>query len=137
MYDVKLINNNVEAYINVTSTDPNAPRITGSIKQGINTIDSFTFDIYPNNPGYTQINPFGYKYSEIFNKLYPNGVIFSIKECLSFHTILTYNLSVGVTISTTNLHISFQSANNIVLFQSCISEKIGGTLHHKKSFFCT
>ena len=58
MYDVKLINNNVETYINVTSTDPNAPRITGSIKQGINTIDSFTFDIYPNNPGYTQINPF-------------------------------------------------------------------------------
>ena len=58
MYDVKLINNNVETYINVTSTDRNAPRITGSIKQGINAIDSFTFDIHPNNPGYTQINPF-------------------------------------------------------------------------------
>lgn len=57
MYDVKLMNNNVETYINVTSTDPNAPRITGSIKQGINVIDSFTFDIYPNNPGYAQINP--------------------------------------------------------------------------------
>ena len=57
MYDVKLINNNVETYINVTSTDQNAPRITGSIKQGINVIDSFTFDIYPNNPGYTEICP--------------------------------------------------------------------------------
>lgn len=57
MYDVKLINNNIETYINITSTDQNAPRITGSIKQGINVIDSFTFDIYPNNPGYTQINP--------------------------------------------------------------------------------
>ena len=57
MYDVKLINNNVETYINVTSTDQNAPRITGSIKQGINVIDSFTFDIYPNNPGYKQIYP--------------------------------------------------------------------------------
>lgn len=57
MYDVKLINNNVETYINVTSTDQKAPRITGSIKKGINVIDSFTFDIYPNNPGYTQINP--------------------------------------------------------------------------------
>lgn len=57
MYDVKLINNNVETYINVTSTDQNAPRITGSIKLGINVIDSFTFDIYPNNPGYTQIFP--------------------------------------------------------------------------------
>ena len=57
MYDVKLINNNVETYINITSTDQNAPRITGSIKQGINVIDSFTFDIYPNNPGYAQLHP--------------------------------------------------------------------------------
>lgn len=57
MYDVKLINHNTETYINVTSTDLGAPRITGSIKQGINTIDSFAFDIYPNNPGYSQINP--------------------------------------------------------------------------------
>ena len=57
MYDIKLINNNIETYINVTSTDRNAPRVTGSIKQGINVIDSFVFDIYPNNPGYTKINP--------------------------------------------------------------------------------
>ena len=57
MYDVKLINNNEEVYINVTSTDQNAPRIVGSIKQGINVIDSFTFDIYPNNPGYLKITP--------------------------------------------------------------------------------
>ena len=57
MYDVKIINNNTETYINITSTNQNAPRITGSIKQGINTINSFTFDIYPDNPGYTQIFP--------------------------------------------------------------------------------
>lgn len=57
MYDVKLINGNVETFINVTSIDPDAPRVTGSIKQGINTIDSFTFDIFPNNPGYTELNP--------------------------------------------------------------------------------
>lgn len=57
MYDVKLINNNEEVYINITSTDQNAPRIVGSIKQGINVIDSFTFDIYPNNPGYLKITP--------------------------------------------------------------------------------
>ena len=56
MYDVKLINDNNETLINVTSTDFNAPRITGSVKLGINSIDSFTFDIFPNNPGYTQIN---------------------------------------------------------------------------------
>ena len=57
MYDVKIINNSEEVYINVTSTDQNAPRIVGSIKQGINVIDSFTFDIYPNNPGYSKITP--------------------------------------------------------------------------------
>ena len=57
MYDVKLINGNIETFINVTSIDPDAPRVTGSIKQGINTIDSFTFDIFPNNPGYTELNP--------------------------------------------------------------------------------
>ena len=56
MYDVKLINGNIETFINVTSTDPDAPRVTGNVKLGINTIDSFTFDIFPNNPGYTQIN---------------------------------------------------------------------------------
>lgn len=57
MYDVKLINNDVATYINVTSTDQDAPRITGTIKQGINVIDSFTFDIYHNNPGYGLLNP--------------------------------------------------------------------------------
>ena len=57
MYDIKLINNGVETYINVTSTIQNAPRVTGSIKLGINMIDSFTFDIYPNNPGYAEIHP--------------------------------------------------------------------------------
>lgn len=58
MYDVKIINNEKETYINVTSTDRKAPRITGKIKQGINTIDSFTFEIYPENPGYTLLSPF-------------------------------------------------------------------------------
>ena len=57
MYDVKIINDNIETFINVTSINPNAPRVTGSIKLGINTIDSFTFEIFPNNPGYSRINP--------------------------------------------------------------------------------
>jgi len=55
MYEVKLINNDEETVINAVSTDVEAPRITGSIKKGINTIDNFTFNILPNNPGYTKI----------------------------------------------------------------------------------
>lgn len=57
MYDVKIINDNTETFINVASTDPGAPRILGTIRQGINSIDSFSFDIYPNNPGYSLLNP--------------------------------------------------------------------------------
>ena len=56
MYLVTIINNNVETVINEISTNtPN--RISGTVKQGINTINSFTFTIYPNNVGYNLINP--------------------------------------------------------------------------------
>ena len=57
MYLVKLINGDKETYINVVSNHPNAPRITGNIKFGINTIDSFTFNILPDNEGYSNIYP--------------------------------------------------------------------------------
>lgn len=57
MYEVKLINDGIETIINAVSTHEKAPRITGSIKLGINVIDSFSFVILPNNPGYTNINP--------------------------------------------------------------------------------
>lgn len=56
MYDVKLINKEVITYINLTSTDKEAPRITGKITKGINVIDSFSFTILANNPGISQIN---------------------------------------------------------------------------------
>lgn len=56
MYLVKLINNNIETYINTVSTLLEANRITGTIKLGINTIDSFVFEIFPNNTGYTEIH---------------------------------------------------------------------------------
>ena len=46
MYEVKLINDDKETIINAVSTHIDAPRITGTIKLGINTIDSFTFNIY-------------------------------------------------------------------------------------------
>lgn len=56
MYLVTIINNNIETIINEISTNtPN--RISGTIKQGINCINSFTFTIYPNNVGYNLINP--------------------------------------------------------------------------------
>ena len=56
MYLVKIENNGVETVINEVSTNSNN-RISGTIKQGINTINSFTFTILPNNTGYNLINP--------------------------------------------------------------------------------
>ncbi|BDU81633.1 phage tail spike protein [Clostridium perfringens] len=57
MYEVVLINNGVETVINAISSNPEAPRIpSGTIKKGINTIDSFNFEIYPQNIGYSKIN---------------------------------------------------------------------------------
>ena len=56
MYLVTIINNNVETVINEVSTNTNN-RVSGTIKQGINTINSFTFTILPNNIGYNLIQP--------------------------------------------------------------------------------
>lgn len=56
MYLVTIINNDVETVINEVSTNTDN-RISGTIKQGINTINSFTFTILPNNIGYNLINP--------------------------------------------------------------------------------
>ena len=56
MYLVTIINNGVETVINEVSTNSNN-RISGTIKQGINTINSFTFTILPNNIGYNLIQP--------------------------------------------------------------------------------
>ena len=56
MYLVTIINNGVETAINEVSTKTDN-RISGTIKQGINTINSFTFTILPNNRGYNLISP--------------------------------------------------------------------------------
>jgi hypothetical protein len=56
MYLVTIANNGVETAINEVSTKTDN-RISGTIKQGINTINSFTFTILPNNIGYNLINP--------------------------------------------------------------------------------
>lgn len=58
IYKVTLINNNTETVINAVSIEQEAPRLkTGTIKQGINTINSFSFSIKPDNPGYALIKP--------------------------------------------------------------------------------
>lgn len=57
MYLVKIINDGVETIINHVSTSNKANRISGTIKKGINCIDSFTFNIFHNNEGYNLIKP--------------------------------------------------------------------------------
>ena len=57
MYVVTIINNNIETIINHVTTNNKSNRISGTIKQGINTINSFTFTIFPNNEGYNLITP--------------------------------------------------------------------------------
>ena len=56
MYLVTIENDGAIDIINEDSTNTNN-RISGTIKQGINTIDSFTFNILPNNVGYDLIKP--------------------------------------------------------------------------------
>lgn len=57
MYQVTIKNEKEETIINALSTDIEAPRLlSGSIKHGINTIDNFTFNISPNNIGYSKLN---------------------------------------------------------------------------------
>ena len=58
MYLVKIINNGEEKTINHAAVNNYSEKITGTIKQGINCIDSFTFTIYPNNIGYHAIFPY-------------------------------------------------------------------------------
>lgn len=55
MYEVKIINGADEKIINAVSTNINAPRISGKCKFGINSIDSFSFPIFPNNHGFNSI----------------------------------------------------------------------------------
>lgn len=67
MYEVVIINDTKEIVINAVNSDKNAPRITGNIKKGINSFDSFTFTIYSNNPAYFKITPFK-TLVKVFNK---------------------------------------------------------------------
>ena len=57
MYLVTIKNDGVETVINEVSVSTEN-RIKGTIKQGINTINTFTFSILPNNVGYDLIKTF-------------------------------------------------------------------------------
>lgn len=58
MYKVTINTIGSTKVIHSPSTSLDAPKLSsGSIKKGINTIDSFQFVILPNNPGYAEIVP--------------------------------------------------------------------------------
>ena len=57
MYKVTIENEGQEILINSHKAFNGAPRLkSAQIKQGINVIDSFSFEILPNNPGYNLLN---------------------------------------------------------------------------------
>lgn len=58
MYEAVIINNGEEKVINAITTDKESPRIEGQIKEGVNAISSFTFQISEKNAEYNNIYPF-------------------------------------------------------------------------------
>lgn len=58
MYQVTLKNVERSEIIHALSSERTAPKINGTLKQGINVIDEFTFKIKPNNIGFNLIRPF-------------------------------------------------------------------------------
>ena len=59
MYDVTLINGNVQRLIHDHRSASNAQKLSsGSIVEAENAISSFTFTIYPNNAGYDSLNAY-------------------------------------------------------------------------------
>lgn len=57
MYLVQIYNDNSSIIINDTNINT-SNRVTGEVSQGINSIDSFIFSIYPTNIGYNYIQQF-------------------------------------------------------------------------------
>lgn len=59
MYRVKAITKDREITIHDIYDGMNSPKLkSGSITKGINSIDSFSFAIYPNNPGFNLLNEY-------------------------------------------------------------------------------
>lgn len=75
MYEVRAINEGIKTDLNVVSTEHDSPRINGTVKQGINVINSFTFTIYPNHKGYSALHPFTTKVVVVNTKTQKNEFI--------------------------------------------------------------
>jgi|GEM_PF-3527591 len=53
MYSVGIFNNNIETIIHYPNTDKEAPHLDKlPLKEGLSIVDSLSFVLYPNNPGY-------------------------------------------------------------------------------------
>lgn len=56
MYSVGIFNNNVETIIHYPNTDKEAPHLSKlPLKEGLSQVDSLSFVLYPNNPGYNNL----------------------------------------------------------------------------------
>jgi len=56
MYEVSIFNNNIETVIQSLSTDQEAPHIDKlPLKEGLSMVDSLSFVLYANNPGYNSL----------------------------------------------------------------------------------
>ena len=85
MYKVTLINNGEETIIHHPRFN-NKKVIDASIKQGINVANTFSFTIFPDNPGYHLIRPFKTLvevYNTQTNKLEFDGRILMPAESMS------------------------------------------------------
>lgn len=95
MYIVTANNGEGDIYLNVPSTNNNAQRITGTIKKGINVIDSFSFAIYPNNTAYSQLQQLKTKvrvFNEKTNKLEFIGRVLMTKPKMDSNGLLLTNV---------------------------------------------
>ena len=95
MYLVTANNGEGDIYLNVPSTNNNAQRITGTIKKGINVIDSFSFAIYPNNTAYSQLQQLKTKvrvFNEKTNKLEFIGRVLMTKPKMDSNGLLLTNV---------------------------------------------
>ena len=95
MYIVTANNGEGDIYLNIPSTNNNAQRITGTIKKGINVIDSFSFAIYPNNPGYSKLQQLKTKvrvFNEKTNKFEFIGRVLLTKPKMDSNGLLMINV---------------------------------------------
>ena len=92
MYRVTIENNNIETIINEVSTDNYAQRISGTVKQGINSIDSFSFTILPNNIGYNLIFPMKCSSDDID---YESHNLWLIDERLAYSSYVASDVSLN------------------------------------------